>query len=124
MKKMAILFFIFFPAFLAAFSQENVFPEDEWLVSTPEAQGIDAQKISLALEYLASQSKHNKNKEVLIIRNGYQIYGGENIDSTHNIKWSCSKTFTINLATAILFFRHFCWYLMNGWCIDAQNRET
>jgi CubicO group peptidase (beta-lactamase class C family) len=33
---------------------------------------------------------------LLVIRNGFQIYGGENIDSVHNI-WSCSKTFTSNV---------------------------
>ncbi len=70
-----------------------MFPGEKWTVTTPEKQGVDARKMNEALDYLASQSKHNKNKEVLIIKNGCQIFGGENIDSTHNI-WSCSKTFT------------------------------
>jgi CubicO group peptidase (beta-lactamase class C family) len=73
--------------------QQNIFPKEKWLTSTPEEQGIDAGQMDAALDYLASKSKHNKNKEVLIIRNGYQIFAGENVDSTHNI-WSCSKTFT------------------------------
>ena len=72
---------------------KNIFPKEEWLISTPEKQGIDSEKMDKALEYLSSKSKHNKNKEVLIVRNGYQIFAGENIDSIHNI-WSCSKTFT------------------------------
>ena len=72
---------------------EITFPGEEWEVSSPERQGVDSEKMNAALEYLASKSKHNKNKEVLIVRNGYQIFAGENIDSTHNI-WSCSKTFT------------------------------
>lgn len=63
------------------------------MISTPERQGLDSERMNEALQYLASHSLHNGNKEVLIIRNGYQVYGGENIDSTHNI-WSCSKTFT------------------------------
>lgn len=72
---------------------EQVFPKEDWQTSTPERQGVDSKKMYEALEYLASQSKKNRNKELLIIRNGYQIFAGENIDSTHNI-WSCSKTFT------------------------------
>ncbi len=74
-------------------TQQNIFPGKEWQTSTPEEQGVDSEKMNAALEYLASKSKHNLNKEVLVIRNGYQIFAGENIDSTHNI-WSCSKTFT------------------------------
>lgn len=71
----------------------HIFPKNDWQINSPEKQGIDSQKMNAALEYLISKSKHNKNKEVLIIRNGYQVYAGENVDSTHNI-WSCSKTFT------------------------------
>lgn len=70
-----------------------VFPEDEWEFSAPEKQGLDPGKIEKALDYLESKCGHNGNKELLIVRNGYQIYGGENIDSTHNV-WSCSKSFT------------------------------
>jgi CubicO group peptidase (beta-lactamase class C family) len=72
---------------------ENVFPGIDWENSTPEKQGVDELKMTEAIDYLASQSRHNKNKELLIIRNGYAIFSGENTDSTHNI-WSCSKTFT------------------------------
>lgn len=70
-----------------------VFPEEEWLTCQPEKQNVDSEKMQRALEYLESKSRHNGNKEVVIIRNGYMIYGGEQIDSIHNI-WSCSKTFT------------------------------
>ena len=71
----------------------NIFPEEKWQTSSPEEQGVNTEKMNAALEYLASKSKHNKNRELLIVRNGYQIFSGENIDSVHNI-WSCSKTFT------------------------------
>jgi CubicO group peptidase (beta-lactamase class C family) len=70
-----------------------VFPRGEWLISQPEKQNVDPDKLQKALEYLESKSRHNGNKEVAIIRNGYMIFGGEQIDSIHNI-WSCSKTFT------------------------------
>jgi CubicO group peptidase (beta-lactamase class C family) len=74
-------------------TQENLFPGSEWEISTPEKQGVDERKMAEAIDYLASHSRHNKNKELLIIRNGYVIFSGENTDSIHNI-WSCSKTFT------------------------------
>ncbi|MFC2126043.1 serine hydrolase domain-containing protein, partial [Bacteroidota bacterium] len=70
-----------------------VFPGEEWEYSPPEEQGVSSPKMQVALDFLESKSRENKNKEILIIRNGYMIYGGEQIDSTHNI-WSCSKTFT------------------------------
>lgn len=70
-----------------------VFPKEDWLSSTPAEQGVDEAQMQKALAYFEEKSRHNGNKEVLIIRNGYMIYGGENIDSTHGI-WSCSKTFT------------------------------
>lgn len=92
MKELLLLFFFMLAASCTKPSSQ-VFPGEEWLLSSPEEQGVDADKMFEALDYLASESKHNKNREVLIIRNGYQIFGGENIDSSHNI-WSCSKTFT------------------------------
>jgi CubicO group peptidase (beta-lactamase class C family) len=70
-----------------------IFPKEEWQASTPEKQGINSKKMKVALDYLESNSGHNGNKELAIICNGYMIYEGENVDSTHNI-WSCSKTFT------------------------------
>lgn len=83
-----------FSIFLSCNSQpEKVFPKEEWQICIPEDQGINSVKLQEALDYFESSSGHNGNKEVLIVRNGCQIFGGENIDSIHNI-WSCSKTFT------------------------------
>jgi len=73
--------------------QENIFPEETWLISQPIEQGVDEIKMNAALDYLESKSRQNGNKELIIIRNGYMIFGGDQIDSIHNI-WSCSKTFT------------------------------
>ena len=72
---------------------KKVFPKEEWQSSTPEKQGVNSKRMKEALDYLESNSGHNGNKELLVICNGYVIYEGENIDSTHNV-WSCSKTFT------------------------------
>ncbi len=95
MKTYMIPFFSLLVLLINAGSIQPVptYPEKEWQISSPEKQGINAKKMRAALEYLERNSKHNGNKEVLIIRNGYQIFGGENIDSIHNI-WSCTKTFT------------------------------
>lgn len=71
----------------------NVFPDKDWQSCSPAEQGIDEAGMHRALDYLESHSKHNGNQEVVIIRNGYMIYCGEQADSIHNI-WSCSKTFT------------------------------
>lgn len=92
--KIIIQFILFSLVFFPCTKEnQNIFPEEKWLISSPEEQDVDSEKMNAALDYLASKSKHNKNKEVLIVRNGYQIFAGENIDSVHNI-WSCSKTFT------------------------------
>ena len=88
-----ILLFLVVLFFSCTEKHQNIFPGEEWQTNTPEEQGVNTEKMNAALEYLASKSKHNKNKEVLIVKNGYQIFAGENIDSMHNI-WSCSKTFT------------------------------
>jgi CubicO group peptidase (beta-lactamase class C family) len=72
---------------------DQVFPEEEWMVSKPEEQGVDPVKLKEALDYLETHSLHNGNRELVIIRNGYLIHAGEQADSVHNI-WSCSKTFT------------------------------
>ncbi len=71
----------------------KVFPGEAWALSSPEKEGMDPVLFQDALTYLESQSLHNGNRELLIIRNGRMIYGGPQIDSIHNI-WSCSKTFT------------------------------
>jgi len=72
---------------------DTVFPSAEWEQRTPESQGVDSAGLQKALAFLESKCLHNGIKEVVIIRNGYLIYSGDQIDSVHNI-WSCSKTFT------------------------------
>ena len=80
--------------FIVCSSQSShVFPGDKWEIRSPESQGLDAAKMKAALTFLESKSLRDGIDQVVIIRNGYMIYGGKNIDSVHNI-WSCSKTFT------------------------------
>ena len=92
MSRQFIAFFIVFPVFILSCS-EMVFPEEDWLKKTPESQGINTEKLDLALAYLASQCGEHKTDQALVIRNGYLIWKGNDIDHMHNV-WSCSKSFT------------------------------
>ncbi len=89
---LAVLFMLFLTT-CSRTGPKTVFPGAEWEIRSPQSQGIDPQKMQSALQYLASRSRRNGNKELFIVRNGYAVFSGPNIDSVHNI-WSCSKTFT------------------------------
>lgn len=91
--KIAILL-IAFASFYSCKPQPNqVFPDQEWEASLPEVQHVDGSKLELALNYLEKHSKQDGNSELMIVRNGYVIWEGENTTKSHNI-YSCSKTFT------------------------------
>ncbi len=70
-----------------------VFPSTEWVEKTPEALGVNGEKLQVALDYLASESGEDGLEEVFIVRNGYVIYKGDSIYKQHNI-YSSSKSFT------------------------------
>jgi hypothetical protein len=71
----------------------SVFPEDDWIEMSPSSQGVDPQKLEQALAYLESQSGSDGIREVVVIRNGYMIWKGDNIDYRHWTK-SIAKIFT------------------------------
>jgi len=71
----------------------TAFPGPDWQVSTPESQGIDSARLQEALAYLASKTGSNGTSETLVVRNGYLIWKGADIDRKHSI-WSCTKSFT------------------------------
>jgi CubicO group peptidase (beta-lactamase class C family) len=70
-----------------------VFPGKNWKEATPESQGIDSTRLNAAVSYLKNNSGRDGVKELLIIRNGYMIFKGTNIDKVHGI-WSLTKSFT------------------------------
>jgi len=76
-----------------AFGQGIVFPEKEWEETTPESQGVDSIKLKAALDYLAENSGSDGIREAVIVRNGYLIWKGDNIDKVHGV-WSLTKSFT------------------------------
>ena len=71
----------------------NVFPENDWIQKSPESQGLDSTKLNEAITYLEANSASDGVKELVIIRNGYMIYEGKNIDHVHGV-WSFTKSFT------------------------------
>lgn len=71
----------------------GVFPGREWQVATPASQGVDAAKLNAAVEYLKAHSGRDGVRQLLIVRNGYLIWQGDQTDRVHGI-WSCTKSFT------------------------------
>ncbi len=70
-----------------------VFPGYDWAETCPESQGVDSTKLTDAMSYLASVSGRQGTSQALVIRNGYLIWKGNDIDNKHNI-WSATKSFT------------------------------
>lgn len=77
----------------SAVAEGMIFPGDEWAAATPESQGVDSAKLKNAVDWLDKQFTPQGAEELVIIRNGYMIWEGPNIDAHHPI-WSCTKTFT------------------------------
>jgi CubicO group peptidase (beta-lactamase class C family) len=77
----------------SASGQLMTFPGDDWELTDPASQGIDATKLRAAVEYLKSCAGRDGVRELVVIRNGYLVYQGDNTDKMHNV-WSCTKSFT------------------------------
>ncbi len=69
------------------------FPGDEWEKAAPESQGVDSRRLDEAVAYLEQHSGSDGVNELVIIRNGYLIREGPDIDRMHNV-WSVTKSFT------------------------------
>jgi len=76
-----------------ATKREMAFPGKNWKEATPESQGIDSAKLNAAVSYLKNNSGRDGVKELVIIRNGYMVFKGSNIDKVHGV-WSLTKSFT------------------------------
>jgi CubicO group peptidase (beta-lactamase class C family) len=70
-----------------------VFPDSDWQESTPEAQGIDSEKLMNSMHYLKTNSGSQGTSQAIVIVNGFVIWKGGDIDKKHNV-WSCTKSFT------------------------------
>ncbi|MCD4710898.1 MAG: beta-lactamase family protein, partial [Bacteroidales bacterium] len=71
----------------------TVFPGADWEEKSPESQNVDSQKLDDAMSYLAGECGAAGTDQVVVIRNGYMIWKGSDIDNMHNV-WSTSKSFT------------------------------
>jgi hypothetical protein len=70
-----------------------VFPGTKWEEKSPESLNVDSQKLNDAISYLARECGSAEADQVVVIRNGYMIWKGSDIDNMHNV-WSTSKSFT------------------------------
>lgn len=73
-----------------------VFPGSDWEMRTPESQGVDSAKLNKAMSYLDANAGGVGASEAVVIRNGYMIWKGSNIDNYHII-YSATKTFTTTI---------------------------
>ncbi len=74
-------------------SVEMVFPGADWQQATAESQGLDSNRLEATVSYLRDNSGPDGVNELVIIRNGYMIWKGSNIDKVHGV-WSLTKSFT------------------------------
>jgi len=72
---------------------KTIFPDKDWSEATPASQGVSAVKLREAVAYMDRQFGSQGAKELAIIRNGYLIWKGPDIDAYHNV-WSATKVFT------------------------------
>jgi hypothetical protein len=78
---------------LSAVPFAMIFPGADWTESTPEAQGVNSSQLNTAMSYLAGVCGSQGTNQAVVIRNGYMIWKGNDIDNRHNV-WSCSKSYT------------------------------
>jgi CubicO group peptidase (beta-lactamase class C family) len=72
---------------------EMIFPGERWQEVAPESQGVDSAKLDEAISYLKGHSGSDGVTELVIVRNGFMIWKGTNIDKMHGV-WSLTKSFT------------------------------
>lgn len=74
-------------------AEKMVFPDSDWKETTPELQGLDSNRLKEAVDWLDHNTGPDGAKEIVIVRNGYLIWKGPEIDNYHKI-FSCTKVFT------------------------------
>lgn len=70
----------------------GIFPKSDWLTATPESQGVKSAELDAAMAYLKAFCGSDGTNQSLVVRHGYIIWQGNDIDTKHSI-WSCGKTF-------------------------------
>lgn len=75
-----------------ASAQEIVFPGQAWEHATPQSQGINPERLELAIKHLNEVCGEDGTRRTLIVRNGYVIWAGNDVEEKDAI-WSCTKSF-------------------------------
>ena len=78
-----------------------VWPGDTWQTANPESQGVNSAKLNQAMSYLASKCGSAGAEQAVVVRNGYMIWKGSDIDNAHNV-WSASKSFTSTVLSLLI----------------------
>ncbi len=69
------------------------FPPRNGAAVDPTAEGLDAKKLTAAVEYLKANAGRDGVRELVVVRRGRLVWQGEDIDNVHGV-WSCTKSFT------------------------------
>ncbi|MEQ8554855.1 MAG: serine hydrolase [Cyclobacteriaceae bacterium] len=72
---------------------KTTFPEESWENAAPESQGVSSSHLNEAIQFFVENSGSDGVNELMIIRNGYLIWEGEDVDKVHGV-WSVTKSFT------------------------------
>lgn len=69
-----------------------IFPEASWVESQPESQGIESDKVTLAMKYMADFCGDQGSSQAIVVKNGHVIWRGSDTHNLHQV-WSCTKSF-------------------------------
>lgn len=76
---------------------ERVYPDRLWDTRSPESQGVDGEWLELAMRYLHRCCGVDGARGAMVIRNGYCIWRGDEVDREHDVR-SCTKVVTSTVA--------------------------
>jgi len=68
------------------------FPAEDWQTSEPGASGLDGKALDEAIEVVRRISGADGNRQCVVVRDGYLVWAGDDIDNLHTV-WSCTKCF-------------------------------
>ena len=69
------------------------FPGAAWEVVQPAEEGIDPERLQVAIDALKSKVGRDGARELVIVRRGRVVWLGDDVDKVHGV-WSCTKSFT------------------------------
>lgn len=73
-------------------NEKIIYPQKEWEFSEPQSQGVNEKNLESAMQYMDSICGEYGNSRSLVIKNGYVIWKGTDVES-RQLVWSCTKSF-------------------------------